>query len=347
MIKICTDKYLQTPALRIKAAKSSIQENPNNAPSGNFHHPLSMAIETGKKWANGRTITCYFMEGSSVQKYKVEREAHKWEKYANLKFSFVKDKNADVRIAFRPNDGSWSYIGTDANNIPKNEPTMNYGWLLDNTPDEEYQRVVLHEFGHTIGAIHEHQSPDAKIPWDKQAVYNYYMGPPNNWTKDDVDVNIFAKYDSTLTQFSAFDTKSIMLYAIPNELTLGDYSVGWNTDFSEGDKKFANTSYPGGDTIIISNPVGNSEIIPGGAPIVGSLTNNQVGTITMNVGFTQGGKYSFNSYPKSLWISIWSGGKKIKDGKGGLQVRLGPGQYKIRVRHSRGSGVFNLSANKV
>jgi len=39
------------------------------------------------------------------------------------------------------------------------EPTMNYGWLKDDTDDVEYRRVVIHEFGHALGAIHEHQNP--------------------------------------------------------------------------------------------------------------------------------------------------------------------------------------------
>jgi len=45
---------------------------------------------------------------------------------------------------------------------------MNYGWLRDDTQDEEYSRVVLHEFGHALGCIHEHQQPKFGRVWDKQ-----------------------------------------------------------------------------------------------------------------------------------------------------------------------------------
>jgi hypothetical protein len=35
-----------------------------------------------------------------------------------------------------------------------------------------------------------------------------------------------------------------MLYAIPNELTIGDYEVGWNTTLSAEDKTFIGKEYP-------------------------------------------------------------------------------------------------------
>jgi hypothetical protein len=124
---------------------------------------------------------------------------------------------------------------------------MNFGWLdLNYNDKEEYQRVVKHEFGHMLGAVHEHQNPAAEgsIPWDRDAVYKYYMGPPNNWTREEVDNNIFEKYSTTRTQYSQFDKDSIMLYSISNKLTIGDYEVPLNTNISEMDKEFMNTIYP-------------------------------------------------------------------------------------------------------
>ena len=158
----------------------------------------------------------------------VEEHAKRWSDFANITVEFGNDPDAEIRISFEQ-EGSWSYIGTVALAIDKSEPTMNFGWLEESTPDEEYERVVVHEFGHALFCIHEHQNPVTTIPWDKDAVYAYYMGPPNNWTKDQVDQNLFARYSTDITQYSAFDPKSIMLYPIPNELTIGDYEVGFNT----------------------------------------------------------------------------------------------------------------------
>ena len=47
---------------------------------------------------------------------------------------------------------------------------MNLGWIHDSKSEDELRSVVLHEFGHALGAVHEHESPYASIPWNKEKV---------------------------------------------------------------------------------------------------------------------------------------------------------------------------------
>ena len=122
---------------------------------------------------------------------------------------------------------------------------MNYGWLKPGTSQAEYRRVVLHEFGHVLGLLHEHLHTDAAIPWDRERVYEEYAGPPNYFRREDVDVNVFQRLDRGLLRESAFDRASIMLYPIPVRLTDGKFSIGWNRDLSAGDKAFVAKLYPG------------------------------------------------------------------------------------------------------
>ena len=133
---------------------------------------------------------------------------------------------------------------------------MNYGWLTPSTDVLEYQRVVRHEFGHALGMIHEHQNPSAtgRIPWDRPRVYAYYA--EQGWSKDDVDSNIFDVYDTDMTNFTTFDPRSIMQYAIPEELTIGTYSVGWNTELSPTDVSFMRAQYPSADSDEVAIEVG-------------------------------------------------------------------------------------------
>lgn len=59
-----------------------------------------------------------------------------------------------------------------------------------------------------------------------------------------VDSNLFAKYSTTQTQYSAYDTQSIMHYSISSSLTTNGFSVGSNTVLSTTDKQFIASVYP-------------------------------------------------------------------------------------------------------
>lgn len=201
------------------------------------------AIWRDKKWDNGRKIKIKFLDGNDYVKQQVIKNAMIWTKFINLDFEFVTD-DAEIRISFL-HEGSWSYIGTDCLTISdQNEPTMNFGWFNDHTSPFEFSRTTLHEFGHAIGLIHEHQSPDANIPWDKNEVYEFYRRT-NGWDEEKVNQNIFRVYDNTTISNSIFDDKSIMLYPIPAELTNGRYVVGMNYTLSRQDIEFSKSCYPG------------------------------------------------------------------------------------------------------
>lgn len=250
-IKACVDLALPDELL-LESMRRAIAENPNNAAAINprtlppgvmpdVPHVFLAAI-TGKLWQPGRKLKVRFLDGDPKVQERVPAFAQQWSAFANITFEFGNDPDAEIRISFR-NQGSWSYIGTDALVIPKSQPTMNFGWLTAATPNDEYQRVVTHEFGHALGCIHEHQNPANNIPWDREAVYRYYQGPPNFWSREQVDINLFTRYEADITQFSAFDPNSIMLYPIPNEFTIGDFEIGWNKAISETDRQFITTLY--------------------------------------------------------------------------------------------------------
>jgi len=206
---------------------------------------MRMAILNPKKWPHGQTLKVSFLDGDTYVQEKVRNIAKEWENYANIKFEFIEEKNGDIRVAFMLGNGSWSAIGKDASARPLNIPTMNYGWLTPNTDETEFRRVVLHEFGHTLGAIHEHQNPANGIQWNKENVYRYFMGPPNNWPREEVDHNIFDRYSKTITNYTDFDANSIMIYDLPAEFTLNNQPVGnYNTELSETDKTFIRILYP-------------------------------------------------------------------------------------------------------
>lgn len=206
-----------------------------------------MALIRSKQWQPGQELRCRFLHGSTEVKKKVEAIAHEWEKHANIKLKFVKTGDAEIRIAFA-DDGSWSAVGRDALNteyFPKHQPTMNYGWLDSSTSAAEYQRVVLHEFGHALGCIHEHQSPKFDRKWNRAKVLETFSGSPNFWSEEEIEHNVLKKYSSTGVASTDFDADSIMLYVFDADLfSDGKGPTNDNKKLSVKDIKFIKQLYP-------------------------------------------------------------------------------------------------------
>lgn len=355
-IKACIDLTLPDELL-LESSRRAVAENPNNAPVVNrrtlppgvmpdIPHVYLAAI-TGKLWQPGRVLRVRFLDGDPKVQARIPPFAQVWSDFANVTIQFGNDPDAEIRISFQ-NQGSWSYIGTDALVVPQSQPTMNFGWLTLATPNEEYMRVVTHEFGHALGCIHEHQNPANNIPWDKEVVYRYYQGPPNFWSREQVDINLFTRYEADITQFSAFDPQSIMLYPIPNEFTVGDFEVGWNHTLSATDKQYISTLYPANrrasSVLAIDAPPTDAVIGEFGEVDGFTFTVSQRATYRIE---TEGqtdvvmSLFGPNSETRPLAMDDDSG----DDRNARIVINLRPGDYTLRVRHqsAQKTGGYRLS----
>lgn len=237
---VCIDRLIPEDLEGVARAKNAVERG-QNQPSR-----IELALATAKMWKPGRTLRVAFLDGDPKVHEKVASVAKQWMQHANINLDFVAGKAGDIRISFKE-PGYWSALGTDAlveQYFPKTEPTMNFEGFTTATAEDEYSRVVLHEFGHALGCIHEHSSPAAGIQWNKDVVYRELGGPPNNWSKAQVDHNVFNTYSHEVTQFTAFDAKSIMLYSFPKRWTTNGMEFTTNSELSATDKAFIAARYP-------------------------------------------------------------------------------------------------------
>jgi len=94
--------------------------------------------------------------GNEIQHQKVDKLINSWLRYAPV--TFERAEPASVRISFNSNEPSWSYIGDELLDILPPKPTTNLS-LVDGESSEISsldQGVILHQIGHILGLIHEH-----------------------------------------------------------------------------------------------------------------------------------------------------------------------------------------------
>ncbi|KAK6537494.1 hypothetical protein TWF694_011679 [Orbilia ellipsospora] len=240
-----------------------IQLFEDRSAEGQYNH---LVVERSLKWKTGEEITVSFIEPdpSTLRedqslnpltpriKALIKHFAHQWEKFANIKFTFLEDGEMDalVRISLVKNGGSNSYVGTDCKGLNLNgRATMNFGWFyddLDKTTDVSFRSTGMHEFGHALGC--QHEQLNARLHWNENVVIEYYAKKENGgWSerKTRFNFNNFSpvqnggQYATT-----SWDQESIMHYHIEKSWNKEGIAVRPTKTPSQLDKNFMEEMYP-------------------------------------------------------------------------------------------------------
>ena len=298
-----------------------------------------------KLWPNGSVLRVRFLGGTATQRANAMAQAGWWTPHVNLAFVESADNDAEIRVAFDPSDGAWSYLGTDCRSIPANQPTMNLGF--------EDGGTAAHEFGHAIGLGHEHQTPQGGIEWNEPEVIRDLSGPPNSWTVAQIRHNVLNKYAQDQIRATVFDPQSIMLYFFPARWTTNGAGTSANHTLSDADKSFAGTMYPK------TTPPAATRLTVGAAPTAASIgapgeedrfafaVTEAATYVVETVGDTDVIMKLFGPDSTTALIA------EDDDSGQGLNPRivraLSPGEYLVQIRHYRsgsGAGAYSIAVHR-
>ncbi|KIP02814.1 hypothetical protein PHLGIDRAFT_500048 [Phlebiopsis gigantea 11061_1 CR5-6] len=237
-------------------ASAAIRENPRNASStyssdagSRGDRTQALAIYTTLMWEPGRTLKVKFVDSSATafQREKVQQYAQEWMQHANIRFQFnvAPNEPAEIRITFL-GTGNNSHIGVDALSITdQTQATMKLTSVAAGQTEEIIRRTVLHEFGHVLGLVHEHQSPTAGIKWDMPEVYRFHKEDLKlSWDHTKVYNHLMRVFLADVVRATAFDPESIMLYTIRSTWTTDHYSATRSTHLSPTDIAAIGREYP-------------------------------------------------------------------------------------------------------
>lgn len=242
----------------ISAARNAQAINPlNGAPSqrmgavmpGFVDSPLRAAVRISRYWGTrGVHLTVGFLDNPTKElQKKILLHMNAWNKTANVHFSIAKT-DPQVRIARiendPQNDGYWSYVGTEINEIAPGDPTMNLEGFTIKTPDSEFRRVVRHETGHTMGFEHEHMRQQLVQRIDVQKAIAFYAAD-QHWDEAETRNQVLTPIEASSIRGTAHaDPHSIMCYEVPGTITKDGKPIVGGLDIDAMDYAFAELIYP-------------------------------------------------------------------------------------------------------
>jgi hypothetical protein len=244
----CRIKALPARLLQ-RAADTACAINPVNGPQPAalggvlVPDPQALTVSTQRYWGPApRRFTVSFMESTPADlRARIVAHLNAWNAFCGM--SFVETAGTgEVRISRGPG-GYWSYLGTDIRLIPANRPTMNLQGFTMNTRQQEYDRVVKHEAGHTLGFPHEHMRRELVARIDPAKAYTYFR-TTQGWDRRMVDAQVLTALADNSIFGTPPDQDSIMCYQLPGQITVDGQPIRGGTDINASDAAFAALIYP-------------------------------------------------------------------------------------------------------
>ncbi|WP_169974328.1 zinc metalloprotease [Tautonia rosea] len=308
-------------------------------------------------------LNVVFLDGHPTVQSLVKRHVRDWEDAANVKFNFLsRDRfvDAHLRITMPTTRIFQSYLGTGSVLIDRRLPSMTLGFTDDVLANpNEVKRLILHEFGHALGLIHEHQNPRGGLIFKVPEVYDYFW-QNHRWDQRTVREQVIQPTRvELLKNATQFDPKSIMLYAFPASILAGGpvSTTQLNHELSEGDRRYIASIYPKGSVqpppSIPAEPTGYLPLNLG-EPYTGTLPIRGA-EIPFGFQIASPGRYLMETFTpagsrEEYWVLTLRDARQqvLADDHHGsspnglnalIERELTPGHYRLHLRHRLRSGL--------
>jgi len=201
------------------------------------------AVYPNLRWAPKSTLRVRFLNGDQALRSRTMQTALQWSQFASVKLAESLASDAELRVWFTDDNTSRSRVGRQAPERYQdvNKPTMWLGQMSIETPADTFSSIVLHEFGHALGLIHEHQHPSSPLDWNEPLTIKYFRDT-YEWKEADVRQWVFRRERAVLA--GRYDSLSIMHYPFPGRLTYSGRGAPFNLELSKADRTFMRQIYP-------------------------------------------------------------------------------------------------------
>lgn len=209
--------------------------------------PLGLSVENSavKKWPNGRVP--YVIPSNFAFQAEVKHMVSEWSK-TGIKWVPKNEKDANY-VSFE--------VNLTANYCGQSAAGLQGGKQVINMPSAEFAKrvgckmkhVMLHETGHALGFMHEHQRPDR----DSFVKFKTPLAQSDTWLK---------KFSGATLSIGAFDINSVMMYGtentVPQMIALNGSIIPLRDVLSEKDIEGARAYYFNTATCNVTGGAGKS-----------------------------------------------------------------------------------------
>lgn len=211
------------------------------------HISEAFVAEKGTLWKPNQTLYIHLLDANKKEFIQIKTIAQEWLKYTSLKPQFImgkptKKEVTHIRIQLGKGILNNSSRGTRALLEKKTEATMHlvalrYSWISE----KRKRRLILHEFGHALGLLHEFENPTLPYQWTKKGLTQICKGIFKPLKKC---VLKLTQKNKDIFFFSTFDQDSILNYEILPYMTREGVHIKKTYKLSDKDIKGISLLYP-------------------------------------------------------------------------------------------------------